>query len=206
MDGGRDKAAGAFAGRGFVYHGGMVRRSARLKNFADWRGSLCVRRPLFKCASQRRRNRRRSSWCSPSTCRSRCRRTSWKSSAGAIPPRSPTERVSGDRRRAREDRRNIFRMGRWTSQRIVVPWMVISSRVEAKDSFRGSPPVPPRSARRTSISGALAFGADLLAESGFRGMKRVIDVSGDGPNNQGRRSTGRATWSSPKGSLSTGCR
>ncbi|TIR87957.1 DUF1194 domain-containing protein, partial [Mesorhizobium sp.] len=37
----------------------------------------------------------------------------------------------------------------------------------------------------TSISGALAFGSDLFAESGFQGTKRVIDVSGDGPNNQG---------------------
>ena len=29
------------------------------------------------------------------------------------------------------------------------------------------------------------FGNDLLAESPFRGNRRVIDVSGDGPNNQG---------------------
>ena len=46
---------------------------------------------------------------------------------------------------------------------------------------------PPNSARRTSISGALEFGGDLFAESSFRGMKRVIDISGDGPNNQGAR-------------------
>ena len=45
--------------------------------------------------------------------------------------------------------------------------------------------MPPNSARRTSISSALEFGEDLFAESGFRGMKRVIDISGDGPNNQG---------------------
>ena len=44
---------------------------------------------------------------------------------------------------------------------------------------------PPNSARRTSVSAALDFGADLFAESQFRGMKRVIDISGDGPNNQG---------------------
>jgi hypothetical protein len=31
----------------------------------------------------------------------------------------------------------------------------------------------------------LLFGADLFAESGYRGLKRVIDISGDGPNNQG---------------------
>src|SRR5690606_15989923 len=44
---------------------------------------------------------------------------------------------------------------------------------------------PSNSARRTSISAALEFGADLFAESGYQGMKRVIDISGDGPNNQG---------------------
>ena len=43
----------------------------------------------------------------------------------------------------------------------------------------------PNSARRTSISGALQFSSDLFAESGFQGVKRVIDISGDGPNNQG---------------------
>jgi hypothetical protein len=29
------------------------------------------------------------------------------------------------------------------------------------------------------------FAADLLAESNFRGLRRVIDISGDGPNNRG---------------------
>ena len=40
-------------------------------------------------------------------------------------------------------------------------------------------------ASRTSISGALLFGAPLFDGSGFRGMRRVIDVSGDGVNNNG---------------------
>ena len=44
---------------------------------------------------------------------------------------------------------------------------------------------PPNSARRTSISSALQFAGDLFAESSFRGLKRVVDVSGDGANNQG---------------------
>ena len=37
----------------------------------------------------------------------------------------------------------------------------------------------------TSISGALAFGARLIAENEYEGLRRVIDISGDGPNNQG---------------------
>ena len=37
----------------------------------------------------------------------------------------------------------------------------------------------------TSISGALAFSGRLLAASPFEGTRRVIDVSGDGANNNG---------------------
>ncbi|HEX8374511.1 MAG TPA: DUF1194 domain-containing protein, partial [Geminicoccaceae bacterium] len=36
-----------------------------------------------------------------------------------------------------------------------------------------------------SISGALAFSAPLFEGNGYEGMRRVIDVSGDGPNNMG---------------------
>ena len=71
------------------------------------------------------------------------------------------------------------------SHNVVVPWTVIASRSDAEHVARQLASQPPRSARRTSISGALEFGADLLAESPFQGIKRVIDVSGDGPNNQG---------------------
>src|SRR3981081_4804402 len=44
---------------------------------------------------------------------------------------------------------------------------------------------PYRRAYRTSISGALSFAAPLFAGSGYRGLRRIIDVSGDGVNNQG---------------------
>ena len=40
-------------------------------------------------------------------------------------------------------------------------------------------------ASRTSISGALLFAAPLFEGSGYRGVRRVIDVSGDGVNNNG---------------------
>jgi len=72
---------------------------------------------------------------------------------------------------------------RW--QRVVVPWTVIANRADAEKFVARFDDRPPDSARRTSISGALEFAGDLLAESGFQGTKRVIDVSGDGPNNQG---------------------
>jgi hypothetical protein len=77
-----------------------------------------------------------------------------------------------------------------TTQHIVVPWTAIATRSDAENFVRQLSANPPNSARRTSISGALEFGGDLFAESGFRGMKRVIDISGDGPNNQGAVVTG----------------
>jgi len=72
-----------------------------------------------------------------------------------------------------------------TTQVVVVPWTVIASRADAERVAAQLSAHPPASARRTSISGALEFGSDLFAESGFQGTKRVIDISGDGPNNQG---------------------
>ena len=72
-----------------------------------------------------------------------------------------------------------------TSQHIIVPWTIVSSREEARAFVDKLTANPPNSARRTSISGALLFAGDLFAESSFRGLKRVVDVSGDGANNQG---------------------
>lgn len=72
-----------------------------------------------------------------------------------------------------------------TTQRVVVPWTRVSNLAEAEAFVAEMTATPPRSARRTSISGGLLFAAQLFEDSGFRGMKRVIDISGDGPNNQG---------------------
>ena len=38
----------------------------------------------------------------------------------------------------------------------------------------------------TSISGAIDFAVSAFRDNGFDGMRRVIDISGDGPNNGGR--------------------
>lgn len=72
-------------------------------------------------------------------------------------------------------------------QRQVVPWTILGSEPEAAalaDAIERAPrAVPPGS---TSISGAIDFAARLIAGSGYRAARRVIDVSGDGLNNQGR--------------------
>jgi hypothetical protein len=70
-------------------------------------------------------------------------------------------------------------------QKIVVPWRLIDG-PEAADAFANEMVrAPYRRASRTSISGALNFAKPLFDGSGYRGFRRVIDVSGDGANNSG---------------------
>jgi hypothetical protein len=79
----------------------------------------------------------------------------------------------------------IFEWAGESSQSLVVPWTVIQTRADAEAVVSQMTINPPRSARRTSISAALDFAGDLFAESQYSGMRRVVDVSGDGPNNHG---------------------
>jgi hypothetical protein len=70
-------------------------------------------------------------------------------------------------------------------QQIVVPWRLIEGPESADAVAAEIGRAPLRRASRTSISGALQFAGSLFALSGYRGLRRVIDVSGDGPNNSG---------------------
>jgi hypothetical protein len=72
-----------------------------------------------------------------------------------------------------------------SDQRVVVPWRLIDGPASAQAVSAEMARAPVRRAFRTSISGALAFSAGLFERNGFRGLRRVIDVSGDGTNNQG---------------------
>src|ERR1700751_3822170 len=70
-------------------------------------------------------------------------------------------------------------------QKIVVPWRLIDG-AEAADAFANElARAPYRRASRTSISGALSFAKPLFDGSGYKGFRRVVDVSGDGANNSG---------------------
>ena len=71
-------------------------------------------------------------------------------------------------------------------QRVLIPWTVLDGRDRALAFADDLSRKPTRRASRTSISGALDFAVKLQEESGFAALRRVIDVSGDGPNNQGR--------------------
>jgi Protein of unknown function (DUF1194) len=71
------------------------------------------------------------------------------------------------------------------AQTVMTPWTLIEDAATAKDFAAALAAEPIRTISGTSISGALAFAASLFAGNGFEGMRRVIDVSGDGPNSAG---------------------
>jgi hypothetical protein len=70
-------------------------------------------------------------------------------------------------------------------QRVIMPWRLIEGPESADAVAAEIAAAPTRRASRTSISGGLRFASSLFEHSGYRGLRRVIDVSGDGANNSG---------------------
>jgi hypothetical protein len=70
--------------------------------------------------------------------------------------------------------------------RIVVNWRVIHDKDTATQFAEALRRAPPTLGRHTSISDAIELGALMLEANDFDGTRRVIDISGDGPNNWGR--------------------
>ncbi|MBO6754871.1 MAG: DUF1194 domain-containing protein [Roseibium sp.] len=68
---------------------------------------------------------------------------------------------------------------------IVADWTVVNDKRSA-DSFAAQiAEAPLRQVQRTSISSALQKSVELVQTNKYVGLRRVIDISGDGPNNQG---------------------
>ena len=72
-----------------------------------------------------------------------------------------------------------------SDQKIIIPWRVIDGPETADAVADEIMKTPIRRASRTSISGAINFAMPLFDENPHRGLRRVIDISGDGPNNNG---------------------
>jgi hypothetical protein len=72
-----------------------------------------------------------------------------------------------------------------TDQKIIIPWRVIDGPETADAVATEIMNTPVRRGSRTSISGAITFAMPLFDEDPYRGLRRVIDISGDGPNNNG---------------------
>lgn len=72
-----------------------------------------------------------------------------------------------------------------TLQKVVLPWMLIDSAKAADEFAMRLAEQPITRWQRTSISAALIYAGRLFGTSQYRGIRRVIDISGDGPNNSG---------------------
>jgi hypothetical protein len=70
-------------------------------------------------------------------------------------------------------------------QKVIMSWRLIEGPESADAVAAEIAAAPYRRASRTSISGGLTFAKPLFDHSGYRGLRRVIDVSGDGANNAG---------------------
>jgi hypothetical protein len=68
--------------------------------------------------------------------------------------------------------------------RTLVPWTIIEDPASADAFAETLSEAPLGRMRRTSISNMLSR-APAMFDNGIDGLRRVIDVSGDGPNNQG---------------------
>jgi len=86
-----------------------------------------------------------------------------------------------------------------SDQKIIIPWRVIDGPETADAVANEIMKTPIRRASRTSISGAIYFAMPLFDENPYRGLRRVIDISGDGPNNNGAPVTGARDTALAKG-------
>ncbi|MCH7865470.1 MAG: DUF1194 domain-containing protein [Proteobacteria bacterium] len=75
-------------------------------------------------------------------------------------------------------------------QRLVVDWSVIDGEASAADFARRLAEAPMSVEMWTSISGVMRFALDVFRSSPHQGRRRVLDISGDGPNNDGALVTG----------------
>lgn len=71
------------------------------------------------------------------------------------------------------------------SQNIVVDWTVIETREDARRIAETITTHFDPGLRRTSISGVMEYARQSIRDNDLSGLRRVIDISGDGPNNQG---------------------
>ena len=72
------------------------------------------------------------------------------------------------------------------TRRAVVGWTLIDDEASARAFASAIAEAAPTLGFYTSISGAIEFALPMFDDNGFEGRRRVIDVSGDGANNNGR--------------------
>ena len=71
------------------------------------------------------------------------------------------------------------------TRNVVADWHIIEDARSARVFADKLQAAPIMRARRTSITGAIDHSMELLQAAKLRPLRRVIDISGDGPNNEG---------------------
>jgi len=71
------------------------------------------------------------------------------------------------------------------TQDVLVDWRLVKTREDLQQFASELTATFGEGLRRTSISGAIEYGAFLIERNDYEGLRRVLDVSGDGPNNMG---------------------
>lgn len=90
------------------------------------------------------------------------------------------------------------------AQFIVADWSLIQDFETAQTFVSQIQSAPFRHTQRTSISSALEKAVELINTNGYIGDRRVIDVSGDGPNNQGPKVSPVRDWAVAQGIVING--
>ncbi len=70
-------------------------------------------------------------------------------------------------------------------QRLLVDWTLLDSEAAIRAFTERLSEAPISISRRTSISGAIRFAIPLFARGPFEAERKVLDISGDGSNNDG---------------------
>ncbi|MEM1267880.1 MAG: DUF1194 domain-containing protein [Pseudomonadota bacterium] len=79
-----------------------------------------------------------------------------------------------------------FEWGGPGRNRVLVPWTVLSGPEDAAAAAAQLRAAPISGLRGTSISGAMEAAHLWIEANDYVGTRRVVDISGDGPNNRGR--------------------
>src|SRR6202008_2316367 len=89
-------------------------------------------------------------------------------------------------------------------EKIIIPWRVIDGPESAGAVAAEIMKMPVRRGSSTSISGAINFALQLFEENPYGGVRRIIHISGDGPNNDGAPVTGARDAALEKGIIING--
>jgi hypothetical protein len=81
---------------------------------------------------------------------------------------------------------------------VIADWTVIHDTASALAFANDLKDPEPRTASRTAIAGGINSGIQFIIKNRFEGTRRVIDISGDGPNNWGDPVTDARDWAAQR--------